>query len=111
MVAIFALTACGLLRAQAAQAAKYVTFTIYNDTNVRIVELYDRKSGQSFWGIDDLTSPVLPGHSFYIRLEQNSYEHCPSVYRDVKVIFANGAVKVLPRIPFCEYNEAHINKT
>jgi hypothetical protein len=26
------------------------------------------------------------------------------------VVFANGAVKVLPHIPLCEYNEAHINR-
>jgi hypothetical protein len=110
LLATVAIAACGLFRSQPAQAAKYLVFTIYNDTNVRIVHLYDRKFGEKFWGINDLTGPVQPGHSFYIRIEQNAYEHCPSVYRDVKVIFANGAVKVLSRIPLCEYNEAHINR-
>jgi hypothetical protein len=108
-LAVFA--ACALLGPPRVGAAQYAVLTIYNDTHVAITQLYNRNPGQTFWGINDLagSGAVQPGHSFYIRMVQNAYGHCPSFYQDVKLVFANGAVKVLPHVSVCNI-DAHIHQ-
>jgi hypothetical protein len=92
-----------------ARAAEYVTLKIFNDTHVPITQLYDVDSRQDNWGINDLQAPVQPGHYFYIRLRQNSYAHCPGILHDVKLIFANGATKVVRKIDVCKY-DLHVDR-
>jgi hypothetical protein len=94
-----------------ARAGDYVTFKIWNDTQVAITQLYDKDSRQDVWGINDLQdNPVRPGHYFFIRMEQNSYSHCPNMLHDVKLVFANGAVKLLRKLEVCKY-DVHVNRT
>lgn len=94
-----------------ALGAEYVVFKIWNDTSVPITQLYDKDSRQSFWGINDVQGhPVQPGHYFYIRFEQNSYARCPGMLHDVRLVFANGAVKVLNKVEVCKY-DVHVNRT
>jgi len=109
--ALFALALCAFVNSRPAAAAQYVRLTIYNDTHVAITELYDRKPGESFWGINDLagSGAVKPGHSFYIRMEENAYGRCPAFYRDVKLVFANGNIKILPHVSVCNI-DAHIHQ-
>lgn len=104
-----------------ANAAGDVVFKIYNDTSVAITEIYNKDSRQSNWGWNDLqgvgsanplegkVTPVQPGHSFYIRFKQNSYAHCPEMTQDLKVVFANKAVKVLDKVPVCNV-DVHLHK-
>jgi hypothetical protein len=94
---------------RAVRAAEYVTLKIFNDTHVPITQLYDMASRQDNWGINDLQAPVQPGHYFYIRLRQNSYAHCPGLLHDVKLIFANGATKVVRKIDVCKY-DLHVDR-
>jgi len=101
--------AAQLFLAPRADAATSVVFKIWNDTTVPIKELYDKDSRQDYWGINDLPAPVAPGHYFYIKFEQTSYAHCPSMLHDVKLIFANGQSKILTKVKVCEY-DVHINK-
>jgi len=107
--ALLTFAAFGLWCPARAQATQYAVLTIYNDTNVSIKELYDRRPGQTFWGINDLTGAIKPGHSFYIRMVQNAQGRCPNFYRDVRLVFANGAVKVLPHVSVCDI-DAHIHQ-
>lgn len=98
-----------------------VTFKIWNDTNVPITGIYNKDSRQNNWGWNDLQSvgdgnpfagkvtPIDPGHFFYIRFKQGSYAHCPDMLQDVKLVFANGAVKVLDKVPVCKV-DVHIHK-
>ena len=104
-----------------ARASDDVVFKIYNDTNVAITEIYNKDSRQSNWGWNDLqepgasnpyegkVTPIAPGHYFFIRFKQNSYAHCPDMTQDVKLVFANKAVKMLDRVPVCKV-DAHINR-
>jgi hypothetical protein len=116
--AVFRMTATLLLASGLAQlalggrarGAEYVVFKIWNDTNVPITQLYDKDSRQAPWGIDDLQGhPIRPGHYFYIRMEQDSYAHCPGLLHDVRLVFANGAVKTLSKVEVCKY-DVHVNK-
>ncbi len=104
----------GLLLAQPylatpAIAANAVVFKIYNDTAVPITQLYDKDSRQDFWGINDLQQPLAPGRFFYIKFEQTSYAHCPTMLHDVKLVFSTGAVKVLSKVAVCKV-DVHINR-
>jgi hypothetical protein len=109
LAAVAIVGATELLGAPRSDAANSVVFKIWNDTTVPIKELYDKDSRHDYWGINDLSTPVAPGHYFYIKFEQNSYAHCPSMLHDVKLIFANGQSKILTKIKVCEY-DVHINK-
>jgi hypothetical protein len=98
-----------LFPAARADAANPVVFKIFNDTTLPIKELYDKDSRADFWGINDLSAPVQPGHFFYIKFTQNSYAHCPNMLHDVKLVFANGKTKVLTKIDVCQY-DVHVHK-
>lgn len=103
-----------------ASAAGDVVFRIYNDTHVPLTAIYNKDSRQNDWGWNDLQSvgsgnpfsgpvhPIQPGHYFYINFKQNSYAHCPTMQQDVKLVFSNGAVKVLRKIDVCKV-DVHIN--
>jgi hypothetical protein len=113
---------CQVGLTRSAAGAQYVVFKIWNDTKVPVTQLYDKDSRQGDWGINDLQDisasnpftgkvhPVQPGHYFYIRLEQNSYAHCPGMRHDVRLVFANGDVKVLSKVDVCKY-DVHVNRT
>jgi hypothetical protein len=109
--ALFAFVVCAFLQSLPALAAHYVLLTIYNDTHVAITELYDRKPGETFWGINDLagSGAVKAGHSFYIRMEEDAYGRCPAFYRDVKLVFANGVIRILPHVSVCDI-DVHVHK-
>ncbi len=128
---LFRFAACAILTSallaagarNVAAAGDYVTFKIWNDTHVAIAQLYDKDSRQDAWGINDVQDvgsganplagtihPVQPGHYFYIRLEQNSYAHCPTMLHDVKLVFSNGDVKIIRKIEICKY-DVHVNRT
>ncbi|HLI95826.1 MAG TPA: hypothetical protein VKT72_07035 [Candidatus Baltobacteraceae bacterium] len=105
-----------------AQAAQYVVLRIYNDARVPITQLNDRQTGQASWGINDLADmgstanpyaapvrPIAPGRFFYIRYEESAYDHCPMM-RDVRVVFANGTVKIARAIDACKY-DVHFSKS
>jgi hypothetical protein len=92
-----------------ANAATPVVFKIWNNTTVPITALYDKDSRQDFWGINDLQQPLKPGHFFYIKFEQTSYAHCPSMSHDVKLVFATRAVKVLSKVAVCKF-DVHVNR-
>jgi len=62
-------------------------------------------SGNPFSGT---VHPIQPGHYFYIKFKQDSYAHCPTMMQDVKLVFSNGAVKVLRKLEVCKY-DVHIN--
>lgn len=102
--ALFAFALCALLRAAPVWGAQYAVTTIYNDTHVTITQLYDRTSGQTFWGVNDLTDFVKPGQSFTIRIEQNATTRCPAIYRDFKLVFSNGAAEAFRHIAVCKYD-------
>lgn len=107
--------------AASADAGGDVVFKIYNDTSVAITKIYNKDSRQSNWGWNDLqgvgsanplegkVTPVQPGHSFYIRFKQNSYAHCPDMTQDIKLVFANKAVKVLDKVPVCNV-DVHVHR-
>lgn len=92
-----------------AEAASPIIFKVYNQTTVPITQIYDKDSSRDFWGINDISSPIAPGHFFYIKFTQNSYSHCPKMLHDVKLVFANGKTKILTKIDVCEY-DVHVNK-
>ena len=104
-----------------APAAQTIVFKIYNDTHVPITAIYNKDSRQDNWGWNDLqsvgsgnpfsgkVSPIQPGHYFYIKFAQNSYARCPTMQQDVKIVFSNGAVKILSKVDVCKY-DVHINK-
>jgi hypothetical protein len=103
-----------------APAAQDVVFKIWNDTHVPITAIYNKDSRQDNWGWNDLQTvgsgnpfsgsvhPIQPGHYFYIKFAQNSYAHCPTMMQDVKLVFSNGAVKVLRKLEVCKY-DVHVN--
>lgn len=107
-IAAVGAVAASLCPAAKAGAADAVVFKIWNDTTVPVVELYDKDSRQDNWGINDLSKPIPPGHYFFIKFTQNSYAHCPGMMHDVKLVFAGGKVKVLTKVPVCEY-DVHVN--
>jgi len=122
MLSIVAIVAVetALVATLKAAAAQTVVFKIYNDTHVPIAAIYNKDSRQDNWGWNDLQDvgsgnpfsgtvhTLQPGHSFYIRFSENSYAHCPAMAQDVKLVFSNGAVKVLRNVAVCKY-DVHIN--
>ena len=106
---LLSLVGLPLLAALPAAAASDVIFKIWNDTHVPITAIYDKDSRQSNWGVNDLLNPIPPGHFFYIRFKQNSYAHCPGMLHDARLVFANGDVKMISKVPVCQV-DVHVNK-